>query len=109
MSKMLFALLVSLGACATTPTARLEVTGHIKPTYARIASTEALQGHGVADVDLCVSPAGQVLSAELAHASQSAAFDRALVTDVLAWQFPTLAQHPWCTRVHVAYTGSRPA
>jgi TonB family protein len=112
MSKILLALLVPLAACATTPTARVDVTGGVKPTYTRVASTEALSGQAAADVDLCVSPTGQVISAQLARGSQVEAFDRALMTDVLAWEFPVPAAHaegPWCTRVHVAYSTSRPA
>lgn len=39
------------------------------------------------DVSFCVSPAGRVVSAELARSSSVPFFDQAVMTDIVQWQF----------------------
>ena len=39
------------------------------------------------DVHYCVSPAGKVVGAELERRSDLEAFDQAVLTDILTWQF----------------------
>ena len=107
MSKYLLPLFVSLAACATTPMSRVEVAGRVHPVDARLRSAEALPGKASADVNLCVSASGQVIAADLAHSSQSAAFDRAVMTDVLSWEFPK-DHGDWCTRLRVSYSAHEP-
>ncbi|MGE0867232.1 MAG: energy transducer TonB [Kofleriaceae bacterium] len=59
------------------------------PTADRIGRSirQALGEEASVHVEMCVSPDGHVLTATLIDGSTMAAFDRAVMRDVMAWQF----------------------
>ncbi|MCX5741815.1 MAG: TonB family protein [Proteobacteria bacterium] len=63
-----------------------------------------------ADVQLCVSPTGHVASVELARGSTFAAFDDAMMRDVVGWQFaptPGPGALKSCERFTISYRPHR--
>lgn len=107
------AVLLSVSACATTTLGvDREAAPRAKVTLAPLVADETVRlvPHAIepmlpsadrlshviaarlgerADVDVryCVSPAGQVISAELARGSALPAFDQAVMSDIVTWQF----------------------
>ena len=91
-----------------------EPTAHAKVTFAPVAGDETvklvpqavapllpsadriarvidarLDGEARVDVHYCVSPAGKVVEAKLERGSSLEAFDQAVITDIVGWQFET--------------------
>lgn len=107
------AVLLSVSGCATTTLGvDREATPRAKVTLAPLVADETVRlvpqaiepmlpsadrlSHVIAarlgeradvDVRYCVSPAGQVISAELARSSTLPAFDQAVMSDIVTWQF----------------------
>lgn len=77
------------------------------PSVDRIARlVEADFGaRAAAEVELCVSPAGRVVAVSLVHATQSPAFDLAVLHDVAEWQFAASADRS-CKRATISYVGA---
>lgn len=59
-----------------------------------------------ADVRVCAAADGHVTSVTLVHGSGYEAFDRAVLTDVRAWQFAT-DSIPRCTVAKISYLAER--
>lgn len=80
------------------------------PSVDRIARlVEAEFGaRAAAEVDLCVSRAGRVVGVSLVRATQSPAFDLAVVHDVAEWQFAASAAMAdrICKRATISYVGA---
>jgi TonB family protein len=78
------------------------------PSVDRISNSvrAALGNKAVAELDLCVSPAGQVLTVEIARSSSYQPFDAALLKDAATWQFASLPGPDYmksCRRTTIAY------
>lgn len=78
------------------------------PTADRIAPRihTVLGDTATAAVKLCVAPSGKVSSVELEQGSSMDAFDRAMMTDIAAWQFAELPgpdRVKTCERFTISY------
>jgi TonB family protein len=78
------------------------------PSVDRIAHSirARLGSTAIAELELCVSPAGNVTKVALAKTSTFEAFDAALVRDAEAWRFaamPGPASLQSCRRARIAY------